>query len=86
MPRIAKTSCSTSMTPKTLATDGMALKRHVMISFMPALREMRRSGRRTRITRSTRNGRSWGTESARRTSRETHTMMKSTWSEVREGE
>ena len=54
------------------------MKSEVMISFMPALREMRRNGRSTRITRSTRSGRSCGIDSARSTTREMHTMTKST--------
>ena len=79
MPRMQKTSCSTRMTPKTLPTAGMALKSEVMISFMPALREIRRSGRSTRITRNTRNGRNCCTDSASSTMSEIQTITKSTW-------
>ena len=79
MPRMTKTIWSTKMTPKTLPTAGIAWKSEVMISFMPALREIRRSGRSTRITRSTRSGRSCGTDSARSTTSEIITMTKSTW-------
>ena len=77
MPNMAKTSWMARMTPKTLLTAGIALKSEVMISFMPALRATRRSGRRMRATRSTRSGRSSGTASARRTRMEMRTMVKS---------
>ena len=79
IPRMTKTICSTKMTPKTLPTLGIAWNRDVMMSFMPALREMSRSGRSTRITRSTRSGRSCGTDSASSTTSEIMTMTKSTW-------
>ena len=79
MPRIAKMSCRTRMTATTLETAGSALKSELMISFMPALREMRRSGRSTRSTRRMRSGRRKGRCSASIERSIVETIAKSRW-------
>ena len=79
MPRMAKMSCRTKMTATTFETAGRALKSEVMMSFMPALREMRRSGRSTRSTRRMRSGRRKGRCAASMETSIVETMTKSRW-------
>ena len=74
-----RTAWKMRTTPVTLRTDGSVCTSEVMMSFIPALRETSRRGRRMRITRRTLSARSWGMNSASSTRMEQTTMRKSIW-------